>query len=514
MKNLVIGLIAGLILGVLGTLLIHRPEATIGPEEKETGTISTAAGKVPAARESTTAREKSTAARPRTISGPAAPEKSVAKERGKEAEEFESLPPESGEEETASLPPAGSGEIDTLLSRWPDVYLAGNNSEIYALLNELKEEGKKDIKRLLAVFRESESLTNRLTAARTLGAINRDLQDPELEGILKKEVFPFLEKTYRDEASRDIRLACLYTMGEVRTKESLSFLEEMAGNEDSRVARAAVYSLGIDGGQKAVEKLAGYWSDPGERRLGWAGAAALGDSGDTGTMTLLRKLYDTSFQDDERIMAAYALGRMNQRLNNPDCNNLLADSVVPYLDSVISGDGDPRTRRQAVWALSESGLATADQALFRVLTSAEAKDAELKGTVVTALGSFGGREAALDCVNLMNYGEDPETRVRAGQALAMMNNRRLESAPDELIRNEVLPFLKETWMSNPSDEVKREIINGLGAAGGREEIEFLNRIAAGDGGFSRSVRRAIRRIEYREENGEDMAVNRMSRMRR
>ncbi len=508
MKNLIIGLVAGGLLGVFGTLLLHRPEVTTVPAAGKIKTITTAAK----AKETTPLN--AAAVRPEKVTAKSVSAATTVKSTAESSEESESPPPPEEEEVAAALPAAEGGEIEALLARWPAVYLSGDNAEIHALLNELKDAGKKDIKQLIAVFRESDSLTNRLTAARTLGAINRDLRDPELEGILKKEVFPFLEKTYRGEASRDIRLACLYTMGEVRTKDSLAFLEEATADSDGRVARAAVYSLGIDGGKKALEKLAGLWSAPGGRRVGWAGAAALGDNGDAETMTALRDLYNSSFQDDERIMAAYALGRMNARLDDADCENLLADNVVPYLDSVISGSGDAGAKRRALMALSETGLATADQALVRVLSSKNAGDEEMRGTAAAALGRFGGTEAALDCVNLMNYGEDPESRVLAGQALAMMNNRRLESAPDELIRNEVLPFLKGTWASNPSDGVKREIINGLGAAGGKEEIEFLNGIAADDESSRRSVQRAIRRIEYREEHGEDMAVSRMQRMRR
>lgn len=213
-----------------------------------------------------------------------------------------------------------------------------------------------------------------------------------------------MKKTFRDEASRDIRTACLYTMGKVRTEKSRRFLEEMARDDDRRIARVAAYSLGIDGGEKAIETLSAFWKDAGERRLSWAGAAALGDNGDTKTMATVREIYSSSFNDNERI--------------------------------------------------------------------------------------------------------------RAGQVLAMMNNRRLESAPSELIRDEVIPLLKETWSEEASDDIRREIVNGPGIAGGPEEIESLNNISPDDWDLSRSIRRAIRRIEYREENGEDMAVSRMNRMRR
>lgn len=49
--------------------------------------------------------------------------------------------------------------------------------------------------------------------------------------ILRDEVFPFLEKTYREEGILDLRTACLYAMGEVRTRKSRKFLEELTGEE-------------------------------------------------------------------------------------------------------------------------------------------------------------------------------------------------------------------------------------------------------------------------------------------
>ena len=133
---------------------------------------------------------------------------------------------------------------------------------------------------------------------------------------------------------------------------------------------------------------------------------------------------------------------------------------------------------------------------------------------MASLGSFGGREAANDCITLLNYGDNPENRVLAAQTLAMMNNRRMESTPDLLIENEVVPFLKEIWSEDHSSAVKREIIKGLGLAGGQEEIEFLEQISANDRRHRRDIRRAVRRINYREENGEDWAVARLRKMRR
>lgn len=397
-------------------------------------------------------------------------------------------------------------QITELLALWPEIYLSGDSSRINAFLDELKEAGKNNTARMIAIFRENSSLTNRLTAARTLGAINRDLMDPDLRDIIKSEVFPFLEKTYREEASIDIRESCLYAMGEVRTDKSMRFLEEMTENENREIARAAVYSLGVDGGEEAVEKLTTYWSEPGAGRLRWTAAAGMGDNGNSRTMDQLRDIYYDSANDEERIMAAYTLGRMNSRLKDESCDNLLGSDVLSFLNDIISENGDPRTRRMAAWALGESGLRETDQAIFRILESDEDADMEMKSTAVRVLGNSGGGEAAEDCLNLFRYGEEEIDRVRAVQVLGQMNNRNLEDVPDSLIRDEIIPFLLSTWDENPSRSTKKEIIAGLGLTGGEEEIKFLESISSSDRNLARDIRRATRRIEDRIESGEDWAV--------
>jgi hypothetical protein len=256
MKNLMIGIVVGLIMGTVGTLLIYQPGGEPLREQKIVTAQRGTRGRPDSIRDdnqpltraedtkvgiTSPENEGDLAVRP-TITGDIA-----------EAD----LATTAGEPEELTI--TGDDRITELLALWPEIYLSGDTSRINMLLEELKEAGENNTERMIAVFRESGSLTNRLTAARTLGSINRDLMDPDLREIIKSEVFPFLEKTYREEASIDLRESCLYAMGEVRTGKSMRFLEEMTENENREIARAAVYSLGVDGGEEAVDKLTDYW---------------------------------------------------------------------------------------------------------------------------------------------------------------------------------------------------------------------------------------------------------------
>ena len=504
MKNLIIGIAVGVIVGIGGTLLIYQPgEEPVRGLEMVTVTEQ-ARGRSGSIQGDDHLLPRAT----NTTAIMTSPEKTGALV---DSSEIQRKVSETG----APITPGESREsatviddrITELLALWPEIYLSGDTSRINALLDELKEAGKTNTDRMIAIFRESGSLTNRLTAARTLGAINRDLMNPELSEIIKREVFPFLEKTYREEASIDLRESCLYAMGEVRTGKSMRFLEEMTENENRNLARAAVYSLGIDGGDEAVEKLAAYWSDPEGGRLRWTAAAGLGENGNRRTMDQLRDIYYDNDNDEERIMAAYTLGRLNSKLNDESCDNLLGSDVLSFLNDVISGNGDPQTRRRAVWALGESGLMESDQAIFRILESDESADMDLKSTAVRVLGSSGDSEAAGECLNLFRYGDEDIDRVRAVQVLGQMNNRDLENVTDSIIRDEAIPFLLSTWDEHPSRSIKKEIITSLGLTGGEEEIEFLENISSSNQDLSRNIRRATRRIEHRLETGEDWAVS-------
>ncbi len=504
MKTLIIGIAVGLIVGIGGTLLIYQPGE--GPVRG----LETAAVTEPARGRSDSIRgdDQLLTRATDTTAIMTSPEKAGT------LTDRSGIPREGSEtgttitlEETSEAAIIIDDQIAELLARWPEIYLSGDSSRINALLDELKEAGKNNTERMIAIFRESGSLTNRLTAARTLGAINRDQMDPELGEIIKREVFPFLEKTYREEASIDLRESCLYAMGEVRTSKSMRFLEEMTENENRKIARAAIYSLGIDGGEDAVEKLTAYWSDPGGGRLRWTAAAGLGENGNSRTMDQLRDIYYDSDNDEERIMAAYTLGRMNSKLKDENCDNLLGSDVLSFLNDIMSGDGDPRTRRRAAWALGESGLVESEQAIFRILESDEPADMDMKSTAVRVLGGSGGSEAAGDCLNFFRYGEEEIDRVRAVQVLGQMNNRNLESVTDSMIRDEAIPFLLSSWDENPSRSIKKEIITGLGITGGEEEIDFLESISSSNRNLSRDIRRAKRRIEHRMETGEDWTVS-------
>jgi hypothetical protein len=253
--------------------------------------------------------------------------------------------------------------------------------------------------------------------------------------------------------------------------------------------------------------VAAYWSDTGGGRLRWTAAAGLGDNGNHRTMDQLQDIYYDSSNDEERIMAAYTLGRMNSKLKDENCDNLLGSDVLYFLNDIISENGDPATRRMAAWALGESGLRETDQAIFRILESNEGADMDMKSTAVRVLGSSGGGEAAGDCLNLFRYGEEEIDRVRAVQVLGQMNNRDLESVTDSMIRDEAIPFLLSSWEKNPSRSIKKEIITGMGMTGGEEEIEFLDSISSSNQDLSRDIRRAKRRIEHRLETGEDWAVS-------
>ena len=503
MKNLIVGIAVGVIVGIGGTLLIYQPgedpvrglEMVPVSEQSRAGSDHIREDDLLLARAADTTAEITSPEKAGALT-----DRSEIQREGSDIEE--PITPEESTESAIVI----DDRIAELLALWPEIYLSGDSSRINALLEELKEAGEKNIDRMIAVFRDSESLTNRLTAARTLGAINRGLMDPDLREIIASEVFPFLEKTYREEASIDLRESCLYAMGEVRTGKSMRFLEEMTGNENREIARAAVYSLGIDGGEEAVERLTAYWSDPGGGRLRWTAAAGLGENGNSRTMDQLRDIYYDSGNDEERIMAAYTLGRMNSRLKDENCENFLGSDVLSFLNDIMFGDGEPQTRRRAAWALGESGLVESEQAVFRILESDESADMDMKSTAVRVLGSSGGSEAAGDCLNLLRYGEDKIDRVRAVQVLGQMNNRDLESVSDSMIRDEAIPFLLSSWEKNPSRSIKKEIITGLGTTGGEEEIEFLDSISSSNRNLSRDIRRAKRRIEHRLETGEDWAV--------
>lgn len=180
MRNLIVGLIAGLILGIIGTALLYRPQAERA-EREETPESSPQQSAVRAIKqpEGTLSEPLESGDRlpVRRVTGEAAFREASPSAAGQE----ESLATLTGEEAEAQ-PAIESGTIEKLLDRWPDIYLSGNASQIYALLNELQAEGMKEIDRMITIFRGSDSLTNRLTAARTLGAMNRDLQDPNWRG--------------------------------------------------------------------------------------------------------------------------------------------------------------------------------------------------------------------------------------------------------------------------------------------------------------------------------------------
>src|SRR3989304_1496538 len=94
-------------------------------------------------------------------------------------------------------------------------------------------------------------------------------------------------------------------------------------------------------------------------------------------MALSRALMD---QDPSvRIQAARALGRVE------------SDQVTPALAGVLTGDPDPRVRREAVRTLATLGT---EQARWSLEAAASDPDTSVRRSVASALAKWGKRPAA------------------------------------------------------------------------------------------------------------------------
>ncbi len=213
-----------------------------------------------------------------------------------------------------------------------------------------------------------------------------------------ENIIPYLEMTYTDDMSLNVRTMAVLAMGITRNPRAIGTLYSIMNDESesSEIRFFASVSLGMIGGEKVATLFGKRLGQTAFRRLdkdlrrGLAFASGL--SGDPTLAPMVRSLLINQATDDDvtRSFLVLSLGRLGDRAANPILIQCLEKAHV-------------QIRRSAAIALG-AVASPSDKDVIKALGKAADTDADLmvKNFSLIALGRIGGKDAEKVLIKLFN----------------------------------------------------------------------------------------------------------------
>ncbi len=238
-----------------------------------------------------------------------------------------------------------------------------------------------------------------------------------------------------------IRARCAELLGRNGNQAGVPYLSALADDPDELVSRTAVYSLGLVGGDQALEVLARCLGEKPPSIKPYA-LEALGKTGMKAAAPIIAP-WLRNFNAALRAQAALALA-------------FAGDSASAVELEPINFDPDPRVAACAAYAMGRLGYT---KAVERIAALLEHKEPEVRFRAVEALGRLKER-SALPAIAPLTHDPDRWVAIKAAETIGRIGKK------------QDLPAL-DTLLASNDNYLKTVALNGIAAIGGKQRFELV-----------------------------------------
>ncbi len=308
----------------------------------------------------------------------------------------------------------------------------------------------------------------------------------ELGDVPVKEAVTFLDKTARQDRSREVRTEAAEALGEHPDPGATRALGALARSaSDPEVAREAAESLGERQSPEALEELVSLiWSEaPLEVRR--EAVESLGEFGAPRGVNEVARIARTHPVEEIRLEAIETLGD----LKDPEL-------TVPVLESLIRNDVSVSIREEAVETLEDVDDERAVKVLKDVAAVHPAGDVRRRS--IEALFEKGELNDGLGAVEELMKSNDDRSAQTAVELLGNLESELAVARLGEIARLDARPKIQRLAAeslggvapaesalkvllalveSHPREEIQRQAVESIGGIEGPETVKHLERIA-------------------------------------
>ncbi len=349
-------------------------------------------------------------------------------------------------------------------------------------IEELKKKGREIVPDLVKVLNGSGSQESKILAASILGAINADLQDPEISDILSSQALPMLEEIITGKADMRLKRQAITALGEINDEASVKILVGIVTRETDRSLKGYA--------SEAARSVKRYASDTLSRKGTVDSAYQL--------LSTIRGLDD----DAELLLTVNCIAQINARTQDPNLANRL-DEAVPRLQEIVNNANESRRNNwMALSTLGSIGSVEANQVLMKLVKGGENVNDRFRRSAIRTVSRSGGPDLAEGLGEILQIENDASRQIDLASAIVSIANRNPYSTAATVSKSEAMPALYRLASSSKSVETQRRAISTIGRIGGTHDIETLRQLGESNEKLKMTVNEAIGRIERRAEGGD------------
>jgi beta-lactamase regulating signal transducer with metallopeptidase domain/HEAT repeat protein len=314
----------------------------------------------------------------------------------------------------------------------------------------------------------------------------------ELGPVALKEALTLLERTARNDRSRDVRREAAEALGEQPAPEATRILGDLARSvKDIDVAREAAESLGERTAPEAFDELVALvWSDI-HADVRREAVEAMGENGSPRAPREIERVARTHPTEDVRREAVETLGELQE-----------PGEAVALLKSIAETDASDSIRDEAVETIAGIEGGRSIEVLYELAAMKTATD--VRTNAIEALFEKGQIEKGVVAVKEMVKSDDLRTAVAAVELLGDVDSKetvallesiartdarpRIQSAAAEALGDaapvdEAFRALRDLAAQHPREEVQRRAVEAMGdieLAGVLKELDHIARTHASE----------------------------------
>jgi HEAT repeat protein len=395
---------------------------------------------------------------------------------------------------------ADAGNVIDALAQYYEARSRRTARDLRTQVEELKKKGREVVPDLLKILKGSGSDASKVIAAGVLGAINADIQDPEISRILTDDVIPMLKGIVDGASDRRLKAQAVSALGDIKEPASVTVLGEIVKSGDRGTTWSAIRALGSIGTESAQQVLTEVATDEGAGRTRMLASRTLGRTGTVDTAYRLLPSLQNPESDSELLTIASCVAQINARVKDQMVGEQLA-GIVPKLEEMIRAEGDPRRESWMVLGtLSSIGTDESNRVLVGIIDG-EGVNEGLRRSAMWAAAGSGGPELATQLGELLRTETDSSRQIELASAIGSIANRNADSSAAALSESQALPTLHVLALTGESVEVQRRAISAIGRVGDKNDIEALKTAGESNSSLRSDVDDAVRNIERRTEGG-------------
>jgi beta-lactamase regulating signal transducer with metallopeptidase domain/HEAT repeat protein len=314
----------------------------------------------------------------------------------------------------------------------------------------------------------------------------------ELGPVALKDALTLLERTARNDRSRDVRREAAEALGEQPAPEATKILGELARTvNDIEVAREAAESLGERKAPEAFDELVALvWSDI-HADVRREAVEAMGESASPRAAREVERIARTHPIEDVRREAIETLGELNDPAE-----------AVTLLKSIVETDASEAIRDEAVETIADIDSARAMEVLSELAAMKSATD--VRTNAIEALFEKGQVEKGVVAVKEMMKSDDLRTAHAAVELLGDVDSAEVVTLLESIARTDARPriqsaaaealgdaapvdqafrALRDLAAQHPREEVQRRAVEAMGdieLAGVLKELDHIARTHASE----------------------------------